>query len=243
MTAGRLKLGDPRPDRPGDFLLLQQVCTEIRTLLRHKRNVGEPWNYDDTFVEVTPGESTYQINVANFGIPMAVLTSDPSNPNHYTRVIPFYSPANIYYDYALPENFGAYLFSPDGSQSTALRCSFFWRNNQPYIEFLPTPYLVAAYRIRYLMSANGVNDQALTQSPLSEEDCDLVVVRLAKHLLPNTEWNAPDTLAGQNYNSNKRKEMFMSFTDEERNAKEQFDAAQLLTASGRIHTRWDCTTI
>lgn len=244
MQAVRLRLGESRVNGPGEALLLQQVCSHTRTLLRAKQNVGNPWNFADTLVDVEQGEDTYLLNVPSFGTPLAVLTRDDANPQHVVRMIPFFSPQNLYYNYALPNNIGAYYVNYyDGSTHSALRCSFFWKANQPYIQFNPIPYAAAQYQIRFLTSANGVDDMALTQDPVQAEDCDLIEIRAAKSLLSNTEWMAPDSPDGRAYNADKRKELIVTLRDDEALAKEQFDAANFTVAGPRIHTRFDMTSV
>src|SRR5580765_4757298 len=136
----RVRLDNPRAEHPGDFALLQQVSTHTRTVLRHKQNSGNPWNFGDCVINVIGQQQLYEINVPEFGTPLAVRTSDPNNPNHIVRLIDFYLPQNLYYEWGLPQNWGAWWISPDGSQNTAARCDFTWRNGKPFIEFLPIPY-------------------------------------------------------------------------------------------------------
>ena len=190
-SATRTRLGDPRAQSPGDAQLLQQICTHVRTLLRFKRNTSNPWNFADTYVDITPGEGVYQINAADFGTPLAVISHDPSNPNHIPRLIPFYCPQNMHYSYGLPNNAGSWpmWWNADGSNTNALRCSIYWNNNLPYIEFLPVPQLSpASYAIRYLQSANQVGQLSLDAQPLQPEDCDLAEIRAAQSLLSTAEW-------------------------------------------------------
>ncbi len=239
----RLRLGEPRASRPSDALLLQQVCSHTRTLLRHKQNSGNVWSYGDIPIEVSPQESTYLINVPDFGTPLAVMTSNPSNPNHIVRIVPFSSPQNLYYNWGLPNNYGVFFFDYDGSNCSAERCSFSWQNNQAYIEFLPLPQLPAIYTVRYLQNANNVDGMALSQEPVEDADCDLIEIRSAKSLLSNSEWMAADSAEGRAYNSDKRKELLVTLRDDEMLAQRQFDAAQLITTGPRIHNRFDMTTI
>jgi hypothetical protein len=244
MSNVRLRLGDPRASRPGDALLLQQICSHTRNLLRQKQNSGNVWNFSDALIDITPQEDTYLINKADFGTPLAVLTRDVSNPSHIVRLIEICEPQNLYFDWGQPNNVGAYYISPDGSNCSAVRCAFFWKNSQAYVQFNPIPQLAPAqYQIRYLMNANGVQDMALTQEPVEDADADLIEIRASKSLLSNTEWMAPDSIEGQRYNSDKRKELLVTLRDDESLAKQQFDAAQLITTGPRIHQRNDFTTV
>lgn len=235
----RLRLGSPRANRPGDFPLLNQVSTQIRTIKRHQRNTSNPWNFNDATVTVTPNIGAYQINVADFGTPLAVLSYDPTNPVWIARLIPFFQPQNMDFDWGWANN-SALSFAPfDGSNCTAQRCAIYWRNGNPFIEFNPVPQLQASYRVRYLQSASGVNDMALTESPLSNEDADICEVRSAIALLALCEWNSPDSKEGRAYNAERRRDLAMSLSAEERELSRQFEAAQLITTGPRMTNRWN----
>lgn len=239
MNNVRLRLGDPRAQRPSDMPLLNQVCTQVRTIRRHQRNTSNPWNFNDTTVSVTPNVSAYQINTSDFGTPLAVLSWDPNNPSWVARLIPFFQPQNMPYDWGLENNI-AVAFTPwDGSNCTAQRCAFYWRDGTAFIEFQPIPLLTASYRIRYLQNANGVNDMALTESPLSNEDCDLAEVRASIALLAISEWMGGDTKEGRAVNTERRRDLAMSLSAEERELSRQFEAAQLITTGPRMHSRWN----
>ncbi len=233
-----LRLGDPRSSAPGDAQLLQHVSSQTRTILRSKRNSGNPWNYADTDVITVPNEALCRINALDFGTPLACLTvNDMQNPNFVVRRIPFFLPADIStMEYGLPENAGQWIgyYSPSDPNHAALRCSFTWRSNVPYVEFLPVGYQQATYRIRYLQSASGVDSMALTQEPVTPEDSDIIEIRAAKSLLPLTQWEGNNPAA----NATKRKELFVSLSGDEALAFEQFNAANLVTSGPSTHPRW-----
>ena len=238
MDAVLLRLGDPRSNCPGDAQLLQQVCSQTRTLLRSKRNVGVAWNFADTTVSTKPGESLYALNVTDFGTPLAVLTvNDFQLPNFVVRRIRIFNPADTFFDYNLPENAGYFIgawnfYDPN---HVAVRATFTWRNNVPYIELLPTGNQQATYSIRYLQSANNVQIAALASMPLQAEDCDLVEVRAAKSLLAVTSWEGLDDAA----NERKRKNLMVTLSNDEQLAREQFDIAQRITRAPSTSVRWN----
>lgn len=238
MTNVRLRLGDPRNGRPNDQQLLNAVTTQIRTIKRTQRNTSNPWSFNDLIIDVIPNEAVYSITTADFGTPLAVLTWDPSNPTWIARLIPFYKPQNMVYSYGLQNNAAAWYWPGDGSNCTALRCSFYWTDGTPYIEFLPLPQLACAYKVRYLASANGVNDAALTEELVSNEDADICEVRSALSLLAITEWMAADSNNGRSYNAERRKDLSDTLQGEERELRRQFEAAQLITTGPRIYNRW-----
>ncbi len=238
-----LRLGSPRSNRPGYYQLLNQICTQTRTILRHYRNTSNPWNFNDLTVSVIGNQGTYQINATDFGTPLAVLTYDPGNPSWIARLIPFYQPQNMPFDWGFPQNAAtSWGFVPyDGSNCTAQRCAFYWRDNTAFIEFQPIPQGQAQYRVRYLQSvANMVGDMALAQSPLQNEDCDLVEVRAALALLAITEWNAPDK-EGRAYNAERRRDLAQTLAAEEAELRRQFEIAALITTGPRMTNRWDPT--
>lgn len=233
------RLGGPRANRPNYFQLLNQVCTQTRTVLRHYRSTSNPWNFNDLTITVQPGLATYQINAADFGTPLAVLSYDPTNPSWIARLIPFYQPQNMPYDWGLSQNVAAGFIPPDGSQCTAQRCAFYWRDNQAFIEFQPVPLIQASYRVRYLQGvANMVDGMPLAQSPLQSEDCDLVECRAALALLAITEWQNPDK-EGRSYNAERRRDLAATLQAEEAELRRQFEAAALITTGPRMYQRWN----
>lgn len=233
-----LRLGDPRAQNPNYAQVLNTVCTNIRTIKRHQRNTSNVWNYNDVIVEVTPDEAAYQIVQADFGTPLSVITWAPEMPSWVARPVYIYEPQNLEYAWDYPQN-AAWGFIPyDGSNCTAVRCSFHWQGSQAFITFLPTPTLQASYKIRYLQSANGVNTLALTASPITNEDVDLCAVRSALGLLALTQWESGSTKDGRAYNAERRKDLSDTLQGEEKELSRQFEAAQLTPHGPRLYNRW-----
>lgn len=236
MTNVRLRLGDPRSNRPGDFQLLNAICTQIRTVKRHQRNTSNPWSFEDCLIDITPNEVVYRINQNDFGTPLAVLSWAPQLTSWIPRLIPFVQPQNMAFEWGLPNSGAAAYYPGDGSNCTVMRCAFYWRSNVPYIEILPVPLLQCQLKVRYLTSANGVNDSALTETLVSNEDADLCEVRAALSLLATTEWNSPDG-NGRSYNAERRKDLSATLQGEEAELRRQFEAAQLITTGPRMTHR------
>lgn len=237
-----LRLGDPRANRPGYSQLLNQVCTQTRTVLRHKHNTSLPWNFNDLVVSVQPNLSVYTINETDFGTPLAVISYAPTLPTWIARLIPFFLPQNMPYNWGLPNNLAAYGYLPgDGSFCTAQRCAFYWRDNTPYIEFQPTPMYQASYKVKYLQNSLNTYDAALASSPAWGEDCDLIEVRSAIALVWQTEWNDPTTKEGRAYNAERRRDLAVSLSAEEGELSRQFEAAALNFSGPRIYNRYDPT--
>lgn len=232
------RLGGPRAQTPNNVQLLHQVCTQIRTLLRAKQNVSNPWNFGETFVEITPGEDTYQITDADFGTPL-VVTTVPENTNQVVRLIPFYCPQNLDYSWGYSQSASGFWPSIDGSNCNAARCAIFWQNNLAYIRFNPIPELSpASYKIQYLANANAIGLASLTATPLMDQDCDAVEIRAAESLLALTEWQSPETREGRDRNAEKRKDLIVTLTADEALVMQQFDIANRITTGPRISNRW-----
>lgn len=233
-----VRLGDPRAQTPGDAQLLQQVSSQTRTVLRSKRNSGNPWSYAETQVVTQPDEGLYQIQANNFGTPIAVLTfNDYQDTNFVVRRIPFFMSADFATrEYSLPQNAGAWgaYYSWNDPNHQAERCCITWRSNVPYIEFLPTGTMDATYTIKFLESADGVVDMALASSPVRAEDADLIEIRAAKSLLPLTMWEGMDDKANQA----KRINLAQSLMADESLAFEQFNAANMVTSGPSTRPRW-----
>src|SRR5215831_12317689 len=184
-TNVRLRLGDPRAQAPNDQAVLNQVCSQVRNLKRFKRVTGNAWDFNDTTIQVVANVDTYAITPSDFGQALAVTTFDPNNPAWIPRLIKIYEPQNLVLDIPAYTNKNAswYYLPWDGSNCTAQRCAFYWRDNQAYIQFWPLPQLPCQYQIRYLQSAVGVNSMPLTQAPLIDDEADLAEIRAAVSLL------------------------------------------------------------
>lgn len=235
-----LRLGDPRAQRCGPAQILNQLMTQTRTVLRHKHNTGNVWNYNDTVIDVVPNLATYAIIAADFGTPLAVITYAPQLSTYIARLIPMRSPQNMAYSWGWANAISSAAFiPPDGSACTAQMCSIYWRDNTPYIEFQPTPLMGASYQIKYLQNNASTYTDPLSDSPAWVEDCDLIEVRSALALLPLAEWMAADDKDGRAYNSERRRDLAASLSAEERELTRQFEAAALNYSGPRIYDRWN----
>ena len=245
MTNVRLRLGDPRSHAPNDQAILNAVCSQIRALLRFRRITGNPWNFNDLVIQVQPNLDTYAIMATDFGSPLAVLSYDPNNPVWVPRLIKIYEPQNLFLDLpTLPNKYAGWAYFPyDGSNATAQRVAFYWRDNQAFAQFWPIPLQQAGYLCRYLQNADGVNQASLSSSPLPSEDDDLVELKAALSLLPITDWFAPETPEGTRYNAEKRRDLMASLRADEQEASALFQAQMRQPTGPRIYQRWNNTTI
>jgi len=236
----RLRLGDPRAQRPNDMQLLNQVTTQTRVVLRHKHNTSNVWNYNEAVIQAVPNLARYQITAADFGTPLAVITYAPTISTWIPRLIPFFGPQNMPYDWGFPPNLSSWGWLPaDGSQCTAQRCAFFWQANNVFIEFEPTPQLACEYQVKYLQNNSSTYTDALTASPAWVEDCDLIEVRASLALLPIAEWMSPESKDGRAANAERRRDLSLSLAAEERELTRQFEAAALTPSGPRLNDRWN----
>lgn len=243
-TNTRVRLGNPRSEAPTELAVLNQNCSQIRNLKRFKRVTGNPWDFNDLVLDTTASDSTYQITQSDFGQPLAVLTWAPELTTWTPRLIKIYEPQNLVLNIPAMGNnqLASFGFIPyDGSQCTAQRCAFYWRNNIPFIEFWPAPTTSqAAYKIRYIQNSNAINTTALGESPVSNDESDLVELRSALALLPLAQWDA-DSGDGLKYNINKRRELAASLAAEEREATRLFEAIARQPVGPRMYARWNPT--
>jgi hypothetical protein len=236
-------MGDPRSQAPNDQAVLNAVCSQIRNLLRFRRVTGNPWNLNDTVITVTANQDTYIVNQPDFGQSLAVITYDPTNPVWVPRLVKIYEPQNLVLDIPyLPQNQAAWAYLPmDTTNCTAQRVAFYWRDNVPYIQFWPLPQLAAAYSIRYLQNADGINQASLSSSPLPSEDDDLVELKAALSLLPIADWQAPESPEGVRYNAEKRRDLTNALNVQVQDSQALFEATMRQPTGPRIYQRWNPT--
>ncbi len=233
-------LGDPRSNCPSLLQVLNQVMQETRTVKRHKHNTGNTWDCNEVVVETTPGESVYQIVSADFGTPLAVISYAPELVTWIPRLIPMFTPQNMPLDWGIPNNLAAWGYLPgDGSFCTAQRAAFYWRNNACYIELQPVPQWGAAYQIKYLQNSSATYTDALTTSPEWIEDADIIECRAKLGLLPFAQWESGSTKEGRAVNAERRRDLALSLSAQERELTRQFEAAALAYSGPAMHRRFN----
>lgn len=230
-TRGRLR--NPIANRPSDGDVLREVCSHARVVSKHRRNTGKAWDYRSLLLTVEGGEGEYLITESSFGKPFSVLTRDDNNPAHIQRLIPFFEPENVNFDWNLPSDAGYYLYpTADGSLHSAQRVAFYWNKGKPYVKFNPIPQYPCDYEI-YFTPTDPVSGLALTSSLPHDEDSDLIEIRAARSLLPFAEWSD-----NEETNQSRRKELGITLTTDESLQARQFEVDVLTTHTSPISTRW-----
>lgn len=229
----RDRLRHPRTNRPGDGDCLRALCDHTKILRAKRKNTGNPWDLGDKKITVQPDKAKYQISDARFGTPLAVLTIDESNPQHIQRLIPFYCPQNLAFDWGLPNNIGDWSLNYDGSYHSAARVAFYWTSGVPYLEFQPTPKMACVYLARFLVG-NSVDAMSLSD-PLSlgEVGDTLAEVRAATSLLQFAEWE--DDKA---HNKEMREGIGTTLDWEDKLLSEQYSADVLVHTGSNIGQLW-----
>lgn len=221
----RDRLRHPRANRPGDGDCLRSLCDHVKILRAKRKNTGLPWDLADKTINVISDKAKYQITDTRFGTPLAVLTTDDSDPFHIQRLIPFYSPQNLAFNYGLPGN----ITWDDHAE----RVAFYWSNGTPYLEFLPTPRANATYLLRYVIG-NSVDALSLSD-PLSlgEVGDTLAEVRAALSLLPFADYNDSEDV-----NMAKREALAKTLIWEQGLLDDQYTADVLIHTGSTIGQLW-----
>lgn len=198
----RLRLGEPRANRPSPRAVLQAVVTKIQSKIDELGNSGQPWAVDELTLNVVGNQSDYLIPATPyFGKVMQVVTYYPANLSIPVRYVHFTQLNDMDYDWGLPPNIASYMYT-DGSPNTAQRIAFYRKAGEDNIwcRVLPMPNLSAQYRVLYNVGM-WADDQGLGTSPVLNQFHNLPEVQAALSLLPQTAWVDDEKL-----NTNRRRE-------------------------------------
>lgn len=229
----RDRLRHPRANRPGDSDCLRSLCDHTKTLRAKRKNTGLPWDLADKKINVVSDKAKYQINDVRFGTPLAVLTIDDTDPSHFQRLIPFFAPQNLAFQWGLPNDAGTFTYNWGSSNHSAQRVAFYWSNGIPYLEFQPLPKASATYLLRYVIG-NSVDAMSLSD-PLSlgEVGDTLAEVRAATSLLPFADWSDDSA-----ENKDRRKELGTTLNWEDGLLLQQYDADVIIHTGSTIGHLW-----
>lgn len=229
----RNRLRHPRANRPGDGDCLRSLCDHTKILRAKRKNTGLPWDLADKKIYVVADKAKYQIGDVRFGTPLAVLTSDDSDPSHFQRLIPFYSPQNTAWNWGLPNDAGTFTYNWDSSNHSAQRVAFYWSNGVPYLEFQPIPKASCVYLLRYVIG-NSVDAMSLSD-PLSlgEVGDTLAEIRAAKSLLEFADWED-----SEKENVARRQRLFITLSGDEQLFDQQYTSEVLIHTGSIIGSLW-----
>lgn len=180
-------LDNPLPNKPSFHRLMTQLISEEMDVVNATNNTGIPWATATFQLNYSPGETSYDINVSDFGKILYVVKAT-TNPWIPYISVPFndisqqdYGTLFNYYG-----NYGQAFVLPQ----TPERMSFYREgvlNAQYKCTIQPQPQQSATYILTYLPGYIGTDDplSSATQMP---EHAELVRLRAAMALLNYAEW-------------------------------------------------------
>lgn len=185
----RLRLSEPRPQKPSGRAVLQAVCTKTQSKINQLGISGQPWAIDELILNVVGNQSDYLLPVTPyFGKVLQVLTYYPQNLGIPTRYVEFTQLNDLNYDWPYPVNVASYMFT-DGSPNTAMRIAFYRKGGEDnmWCRVLPMPQLAAQYLVTYSVGSWS-DDAGLESSPVLSQFHPLIEIQSALSLLPLSEW-------------------------------------------------------
>lgn len=229
----RDRLRHPRANRPGEGDCLRALCDHLKLLRAKRRNSGRPWDFADKKINVQANKAKYLVGDSRVGIPFAVLTIDEGNPNHYQRLIPFFAPGNLAFDWGLPTNIAEWNVNFDGSTHSAQRVAFYWANGQLYCEFQPVPAQNSSYQVRFVVG-DSVDMMSLSDDlSLGEIGDALAEIQAAISLLPFADYDDDEKI-----NAAKRESLAKSLVWEQGMFDKQFTDGVLTQTGGSLGNMW-----
>ncbi len=230
----RLRLAEPRAQRPSGRAALQAVVGKTQDLFNQLADTGAAWSIDETTLNVVNGQQDYLLPVTSyFGKPLQVLTYYPQNTSTVTRSIEFTVLNDMNYNWPYPQNLASWAGYIDGTPNTAVRMAFFRKGGEDnmYVRVLPTPALSAQYTITYSIGG-WADDASLDSSPVLNQFHPLIEIQAALSLLPHTEWKDSD-----DYNLSMRKQLRVALLYDEAAAKDGFQRYIRSLTSDHLTTR------
>lgn len=216
----RLKMGEPRVQRPSGRAVLQAVVNKTQDLFNQLSDTGAAWSVDEIQFSVVAGQQDYLLPVTSyFGKPLQVLTYYPQNTSTIVRSIDFTVLNDMNYDWPYPQNMANWIGYADGTPNTAQRMAFFRKGGEDamWVRVLPTPGLFATYTITYAIGG-WADDAGIDSSPVINQFHPLIEAQSALSLLPQCEWSdsEPD-------NRIRRKEFAESLSYDEKALQDGFE--------------------
>lgn len=99
----RQRLLQPDKDDPADHILLNIMLEKIADHCLQLNNTQNHWSVSNTQLTVSAGDEDVPVGAADFGRPFLVYTTDPTDPYHWRREIPFTLMQNADWNYLGPQ--------------------------------------------------------------------------------------------------------------------------------------------
>lgn len=189
--------------------MLQLATTNLQSFFNEIQATGRAWAIGDhpIVLTVASGQSEYLLPVGDeWGRPIDVYTTDPSNSSFIERQIEFTELADRLMDWEAPRNSQGYL---DSAGHTAQRMMFYKKafSNDTYVSVFPVPQTSSSYKILYSVG-NWASDMSLDDSPLLTQHHALLTVKTAQDALPGSDW-----WTDEQQNRLRRNELKASFSE------------------------------
>lgn len=216
----RLLLDEPRAQKPSGRRVLQAVISALQTFYSRLENTGQSWSLKpDYSLAVSSNTSDYLLAIdGTYGKPVQVLTTYLQNPSYIARYVELREFPSMNFDWPWPVNAASWVWNYDGSNCTASRMAFYYKDDgSRWVRVLPQPALTAIYLVTFA-SGDWANNAALEASPVLSQFHSLVETWAALSALPSTEWWDDVKL-----NMDHRKEIAASLKNDEGRIAEEFD--------------------
>lgn len=169
--------------------MLQLATTNTQSFFNEIQATGRAWAIGEQPITLTvaSGQTEYLLPVGNeWGRPIDVYTTDPSNSSFIERQIEFTDLGDRLMDWDAPRNFQGYL---DSAGHTAQRMMFYKKgfSNDQYVSVWPAPSGSSSYKILYSVG-NWSTDMSLDDSPLLTQHHAMIVVKTAMDAIPGASW-------------------------------------------------------
>ncbi len=216
LSAARVELLDPKPQKPSYRHLLHVGVGAIQRRLNRVQNTGRAWAVGETTLEVQSGAADYTLPAVGSGKVLDVVTYDPSNEGGGERQAPFHDLSDV----------------SDGWNEWgegAARIAFYRKGGtgQLWARVRPAPTSSGSYRVLYSIG-EWASRADLSGSPLLAQFHPLFVLEIAQAALPAAEW-----FADEKENRLKRDELRSYFRERIAEQSKEFDVHAASLAAPR----------
>lgn len=180
LTAIRLLLDRPDPQRPGLDLLFQLLSDQVQHHQNQLQNSGSQWSVASYTLSTGAGNEDYVVAAADFGKPFLVYTEDASDQSFVRREVPFVMLQNV-------DQFYSGVRQPQlTDQHTVQMVSFYRSSGTWYVRVTPIPSGSKNYTVWY--ETTGESPLSLGSSVGLSPFNHLIRVQTALAALPHCGW-------------------------------------------------------
>lgn len=197
-----LLLGSPHVNAPDEPTRWEHMRIVIQQITNVALDADPAWITASTTLTVQDQQDIYQIVANDFGKPLLIETSDPTDPYHVARQIQMCSWASEDMVSAVAGNTPVRVGGFGGYQHTAQAMAFRREPGIVYVRVLPTPSASAIYKIYYETATP--NDSSLDNQPFMPYVNSYIVTATALAVLPECKWSDLDAQGNKDKRAEKR---------------------------------------